>query len=293
MPNMNPDRDNPNYPNPNYPGQGWGSQDPNVPGYDPNAPDQSWGAPNPNVPDYDPYAPGQRRGAPDQSWGAPNPNVPGYEPDAPVQRRGYEQNPPAQRRGNQGQNMPRQDSTGYAEDADQYAAPSDSNFTAAEWKVLLTTPLKVGKAMMFAAPSGPLGMIQEAKAMSDSVRMLMDQGSPSPLLAQLGQHARGILQNAQSSGGMSQVASEYIGSSRDPEITRTEALTICQQAVSALRKTSPQDAAAYKQFVFDMAQKTAEAAAEGGILGMGGQRVSEPEQMLLREVAYTLGMQRA
>jgi hypothetical protein len=254
MPNMNPDRDNPN---PNYPGQGqgWGNQDPNIPGYDPYSSEQS--------------------------WGAPNPDIPGYEPEVPGQRRGY------------GQNVPPQGAERYAEDISQYAAPSESNFTADEWKILLTTPLRVGKAMMFAAPSGPLGMIQEAKAMSDSVRTLMDQGSPSPLLAQLAQHARGILQNAQASGGISQVASEYIGSSRDPEITRTEALTCCQQAVSCLKKTSPQDAAAYKQFVFDMAQKTAEAASEGGILGMGGERVSEPERMLLREVAYTLGMQRA
>jgi len=277
MPNINSDRDNPN--------QGWGAPNPNVPNYDPNAPvpGQSWGAPNPNAP------------APGQSWGAPNPNAPNYDPNAPGQggnvpnpnMPGYNPNAPAQDRGAQNPNIADQGAT-------SYAAPTGSRFTDPEWKMLMSTPLKVGKAMMFASPTGPIGMVQEAKALSDCIKGLMDRGSQNPLLNELAQNARGVLNSVQSRGGTSALASEYLGGSRDPQVTRTEALTCCQQSSSILRKAAPQDATAYKEFVYNVAQRVAGAAGEGGFLGLGlgaGPKVSPAEQNFLGEIVNALGVQ--
>lgn len=282
MPNINPDRDNPNIPgyNPNIPGrQGWGSPNPNIPNYDPN---QSWGAPNQDVPGYNPNQ---------QNWGTSNPNVPGYNPNQPGQ-------------GVPGQNIPGQQAWGapgqqdyeqnlQTQGAAPYAAPTGTNFNDSEWKMLMSTPLKVGKAMMFAAPSGPIGMIQEAKALSDCLKGFLDQGSPNPLLNELAQNGRQVLNSVQSGGGNAQVlASEYLGGSRDPQITHNEALDCCQQSANILRKASPQDATAYKEFVCGVAQKVAGAAGESGFLGFGGgPKVSPAEQNFMGEIVSALGGQ--
>jgi hypothetical protein len=211
---------------------------------------------------------------PNQDWGQQNPNIPNYDPNAPAQ----------QGRGIPGQQAPIQ--------GNLYAAPTGSPYSDIEWKSLMATPLKVCKAMMLASPSGPIGLIQETKAMVDCLQALLKQQTPSPLLRELGQSAQRVVDAARS-GNPQQVLYDLIGDSKDPMICRTDALNGCQQAAVLLRNTSPQDAAEYKQFTFNSAQKVAEAASESGILGMGGPRVSPEEQELLRDISIALGMQRA
>ncbi len=261
---------NPDWDNPNMPNQDWGQQNPNIP-------NQGWGQQNPNMPNYDPNT--QERG-----WGQQAPNYdPNYDPNA-------------QQWGTQGQQAPRQGMPGQQAPMQQgqgnlYAAPSGSPYSDADWHTLLTTPLRAGKAMMFASPSGPIGLIQETKAMVDSLQTLLQQGANTPLMSALSQSAKRIVDTARA-GNPQQILNDLTGTSKDPEVCRTEALNGCQQASAVLRNTPPQDAGEYKQFVFNTAQKVAEAASEGGFLG-GGSRVSPAESNLLREIAGALGMQRA
>lgn len=254
---------NPDWDNPNMPNQDWGQRNPNIP-------NQGWGEPNPN---YDPNTQGR-------GWGQQAPNYdPNYDPNA--QQWGM----PGSRQGVPGQQAPLQGQ------GDLYAAPSGSPFSDADWKTLLTTPLLAGKAMMLASPSGPIGIIQETKAMVDSLQDLLQQGTATPLMSALSQSAKSIVDTARA-GNPQQILNELTGTSKDPAVCRTNALNSCQQASSVLRNTPPQDAGEYKQFVFNAAQKVAEAASEGGFFG-GGSRVSPAESSLLREIANALGMQRA
>ena len=252
---------NPDWDNPNMPDQDWGLQNPNMP-------NQGRGSQNPNMPNYDPNA--QERG-----WGQQNPN---YDPN-------YDPNAQAPLQGTPGQQAPAQ--------ANLYAAPSGSPFSDADWKTLMTAPLQVGKAMMFTSPSGPIGLIQETKAMIDSLQALLKQGATTPLMRALSQSAQRLVDTARA-GNPQQILNDLTGTSKDPAMCRTAALNSCQQSSTALRNAPPQDAGEYKQFVFNMAQKVAEAAHEGGLLAMGsGSRVSPTESDLLRDIAGALGMQRA
>lgn len=236
----------------------------------PNNPQQNWGSQNPNIPNYDPNAQAQ------QSWGQQNPSYdPNYDPNVQPQGRGV----PGQQAPLQGQR-------------DLYAAPTGSPFSDAEWKCLMAAPLKTCKAMMFASPSGPIGLIQETKAMIDCLQALLKQQTPSPLLRELGQSAQRVVDVARA-GNPQQILADMTGTSHDAAACRADALNCCQQSAVLLRNTSPQDAAEYKQFVFNSAQKVAEAASEGGLLSMGGPRISTEEQNLLRDIANTLGMPRA
>jgi hypothetical protein len=66
------------------------------------------------------------------------------------------------------------------------------------------------------------------------------------------------------------------------------------RAVSFLVDTkAPEDAAGFKAWLSQVAQKAAEAGNEGGFLGFGGVAVSDAERATLAEIATALGMQGA
>jgi hypothetical protein len=63
-----------------------------------------------------------------------------------------------------------------------------------------------------------------------------------------------------------------------------------REAVSILeQKSSPEEAAEYRQFILRVADVVAHAHKEGGVLGIGGKEVSEQEQAVLDELANLLG----
>jgi hypothetical protein len=76
---------------------------------------------------------------------------------------------------------------------------------------------------------------------------------------------------------------------KSPEELRERGLTRIREAVNLLEsKATPEEVEEYKQFVRDVANTVANAKKEGGVLGIGGQRVSEEEKKALDEIAQTL-----
>jgi hypothetical protein len=75
------------------------------------------------------------------------------------------------------------------------------------------------------------------------------------------------------------------------EQLRAHALDACR-AFAALvdRKASPEEAEGVKRWLVGIAQRTAEAAKEGGFLGFGGTQVSRTEADAIQEVARALGV---
>lgn len=68
-----------------------------------------------------------------------------------------------------------------------------------------------------------------------------------------------------------------------------EAVALCARAVALLEaRATPEEAAAYKAFVLDLAQRVADSAG-GGPMGFGSDRVSRAERSVLREIAAALG----
>ena len=68
---------------------------------------------------------------------------------------------------------------------------------------------------------------------------------------------------------------------------RTTSSSWALAIVQARRGTD--DAKAYAGFLMDLAQRVTRAASEGGILGFGGERVSEGERVFLSELTEALG----
>jgi hypothetical protein len=55
------------------------------------------------------------------------------------------------------------------------------------------------------------------------------------------------------------------------------------------RKVKPEEADEFKKWLLAIARRVAEAANEGGIFGFGGERISDAEKNVLRQIAFALG----
>jgi len=54
------------------------------------------------------------------------------------------------------------------------------------------------------------------------------------------------------------------------------------------RRVKPEEADEFKKWLLAIGQRVAEASNEGGIFGFGGERVSDAEKNVLRQIAFAL-----
>jgi hypothetical protein len=158
-----------------------------------------------------------------------------------------------------------------------------TDYSADEWKICLRAPLMAGLAVIAASPSGPLGVLREMFAVGKLVSETRAQGGSNELL-------RALVSEIGAPDARGQMdASELRG--LGTEQLRAHALDACR-AFAALvdRKASPEEAEGVKRWLVGIAQRTAEAAKEGGFLGFGGTQVSRTEAGAIQEVARALGV---
>lgn len=168
------------------------------------------------------------------------------------------------------------------------AAPIGGPYTNEEWKVLLDTPVIICRAVMAVSPSGAVGTSQEVIAMRNSLKDVLQKTS-NPLLQTVRQH----LQSQENAEALWRDVQSSFKDRWDAANVRQTAISACQRCVSLLKKSPAQDAQAYKEFLSTIARKVAEAAKEGGFMGVGGTAISETEQSLLNDISNTLGIPRA
>ena len=163
-----------------------------------------------------------------------------------------------------------------------------ADYSADEWKLVLKAPLMAGLAVVAASPSGPLGVLRELFAVGKLVAETKTQAEGRGGLSN--ELLRALVADLASPDGRAQVdAAELRGLAT--EQLRTHALDACRTLASLVdRKASREEAEGVKRWLVTIAQRTAEAAKEGGFLGIGGTRVSEAEAGAIREVARALGV---
>lgn len=75
-----------------------------------------------------------------------------------------------------------------------------------------------------------------------------------------------------------------------PEQQTSKILGQLQEAIALVKaKGSAADVENYKQLLMSVAQRTAEAAKEGGFLGIGGVAVSDQEKAMLDKIRQAIG----
>ena len=153
-----------------------------------------------------------------------------------------------------------------------------SDFTPQEWQTLVAAAPMVGVAVACASPNGPWGILKEMLSMGMAMAEMLQKGASNPLIAEL---AADLKQR--------QTRPETPPNMKDPEICTDIALKHVRAVNELLdRKVESGDADDFKKWLLAVANRVAESANEGGIFGFGGERVSEAERNVLRQIAFAL-----
>lgn len=145
-----------------------------------------------------------------------------------------------------------------------------ADFNAEEWTTVVEGPLWAG-AHVIAAERG--GTIRESLALAKVYARAREQQGDSELLDELVSAPPALDRDRLEGAG-------------DVASAATNGL---REAVAILReKGTPDELDAYGRFVLSLAEAAANAHREGGVLGVGGKRVSDAEQAALDEIAATL-----
>lgn len=150
-----------------------------------------------------------------------------------------------------------------------------SNFTVDEWDLFRKVPMLTGLVVMAASPSGPFGVLKESSAAGEFLRTGLD-GAQSELMQVLAEDLKSNM-------------SVHKLQNDSPEAIRSAGLAACRQLSNILReKASEEEADEFRAWLLSLARKVAEAATEGGFLGIGGVQVSEAEASAIDQIEIAL-----
>jgi hypothetical protein len=155
-----------------------------------------------------------------------------------------------------------------------------SDYAAEEWELIMRAPFMAGMTVVAASPSGPIGMVKEMFAVGRVLAQGSAEGSSNELI--------GALVADVKAGHRSPASIESISS---VEEAKDLGLKTCREVAELLARKAPAaEAEGFKRWLLTAAQEVAEAAKEGGFLGIGGVRVSDAEKAALSEIAGALGV---
>jgi hypothetical protein len=107
---------------------------------------------------------------------------------------------------------------------------------------------------------------------------MLQKGSSNPLIAELAADLKARQTKPEPPQGL-----------KDPEQCKESALSHVRDVNDLLkRKVKPEEADEFKKWLLAIGRRVAEASNEGGIFGFGGERVSDAEKNVLRQIAFAL-----
>lgn len=158
---------------------------------------------------------------------------------------------------------------------------TQADFSAQEWLLLGDAPLAAAAAVALADPGGGE---RETAALLEAWRAAEELFAACPLLVELIRDLDPqVREERETARGGHPPRRPRAASVLD------EAQELCRQAVALLeRRATPDERAAYQQFVVALAEAVAHAERSGGLLGLGGVTVTLEEQRALRAVRFAL-----
>ena len=148
-----------------------------------------------------------------------------------------------------------------------------------EWARLVRAPFVAGLALSIADPGGPIEMAHETMA---TLKAATTPPSREQLLIEVSQEISSkVTQKENPLGGFKPDSSTLAGKMVLDE------LSAANDVLNA--KATPEEAAAFRRWLLDVAEAAANAAKEGGFMGFHAVRVSEGEEKMLQQMRETLG----
>jgi hypothetical protein len=157
-----------------------------------------------------------------------------------------------------------------------------ADFTDVEWARLERGPFVAGMAISLADPGGPIEAVKESMATIKTVVEAAQTGGRGELVdavakdvADRARQRQNPLRDFKPKGAQAREA--ILGELRGAnELVR--------------QKATPEEAAAYREWLMTAARRAADAAKEGGFMGFRAERVSEGEQRMLDQLEEVLSV---
>ena len=160
-----------------------------------------------------------------------------------------------------------------------------TSFTRDEWTALLESPMIAGMAVTAADPSGLWGLLKESFAGGSALTRAVTSNDTNALV-------KAVVTDFSSSEGRATARDGLKAKFGDKQALdlKNKSIESLRQVASLLDTEAPTDAAAFKSWLRQIAQSTAEASSEGGgLFGIGGVQVSDAEKATLSEISTALG----
>jgi len=154
------------------------------------------------------------------------------------------------------------------------------DFSAEDWQLIVSAPSLVGLAISAASPSGAMGVVKEMFAVGLSMAELARERESNDLIQAL----------------MEDVRHQTTKTERPEHMTHLDeaqawALSELAAVPAALeRGGGGAEAEEFKQWLADVAERVAEASKEGGFFGIGGETVTDEEEIAIDKVGRILGV---
>ena len=162
-----------------------------------------------------------------------------------------------------------------------------NSFTRDEWTLLLESPMIAGMAITAAEPSGLWGTLKESFAGGSALARASIDAAANPLVKAVAADFKSAEGRSAARDGLQ---AKLTGST--PAAMKAKCIDALHQVSTLLDAKASSDATAFKDWLRQISEHTAEAASEGGILGFGGVQVSDAEKATLTEISTALGMAR-
>jgi hypothetical protein len=154
-----------------------------------------------------------------------------------------------------------------------------SDFTEEEWIRVRRAPFVAGMAISLADPGGPIELVKESTA---SLKSATNPPTHEQLLAEIALDVQAMTQQRQNPLS---------------DFKPNNAMLAGQQILDELRavitivssKAAAEEIAALKEWLLTTAQAAADAAKEGGFMGIGATQVSQGEKAMLDQVRTAIG----
>ena len=155
-----------------------------------------------------------------------------------------------------------------------------ADFTDEEWARLERAPLVAGMAISLADPGGPIEAVKESMAAIKTVIEAAQSGGRGELVDAVAKDVADKARQRHSPLG------DFKPRGRDAGEQILDELRAVNELLT--QKATPEEAAAFREWLQTAAKRAADAAKEGGFLGFNAKRVSEGEQQMLDKLREVL-----
>jgi len=156
-----------------------------------------------------------------------------------------------------------------------------TDYTQEEQEKMMAAPMLVSMYIMGSSLSGPIGLVKEMMAGVETAMEVAKGGAPDSVLVHLFSEENMKLQQAK----MQAETTSSTQGAQNMDEAKTKMLDDIKQAVAILSaKGSPDEVTTYKKLMVDVADKVANAAKEGGFMGVGGTLVNDAEKTAITDI---------